>query len=29
MPDNVVGMIKKTWAADIKAADGKMVYEGK
>lgn len=29
MPANVVGLIKKTWAADIKTADGKMVYEAK
>jgi phosphate transport system substrate-binding protein len=29
MPDTVVGMIKKTWAAEIKTADGKLVYEGK
>jgi phosphate transport system substrate-binding protein len=28
MPDNVVGMIKKTWANDIKSADGKPVYTG-
>ncbi|WP_294541077.1 phosphate ABC transporter substrate-binding protein PstS [uncultured Rhodoblastus sp.] len=28
MPDKVVGLIKKTWAADIKAADGKAVYLG-
>ena len=24
MPDNVVGMIKKTWVNDIKSADGKL-----
>ena len=29
MPDNVVGMIRKTWASDIKSADGKPVYEAK
>jgi phosphate transport system substrate-binding protein len=29
MPDNVVGMIRKTWASEIKAADGKPVYEAK
>jgi phosphate transport system substrate-binding protein len=28
MPDNVVGMIKKTWVNDIKSADGKPVYTG-
>jgi phosphate transport system substrate-binding protein len=29
MPDNVVGLIKKTWAKDITTADGKVVFEGK
>ncbi len=29
MPANVVGMIKKTWATEIKSSDGKMVFEGK
>jgi len=29
MPDNVVGMIRKTWAADVKTADGKPVFEAK
>ena len=28
VPDNVVGMIKKTWVNDIKSADGKPVYTG-
>jgi phosphate transport system substrate-binding protein len=28
MPDKVVGLIKKTWAADIKSTDGKAVYLG-
>ncbi len=28
MPDNVVGLIKKTWAADIKTADGKALFVG-
>ncbi|HWW48143.1 MAG TPA: phosphate ABC transporter substrate-binding protein PstS [Xanthobacteraceae bacterium] len=26
MPDNVVALIEKTWAAEIKGADGKAVY---
>ena len=26
MPDEVVGMVKKTWAADIKDASGKPIY---
>jgi phosphate transport system substrate-binding protein len=29
MPDNVVGLIKKTWAKEITTADGKVVFEGK
>ena len=29
MPDNVVGMIKKTWASEITTADGKLVFDGK
>lgn len=29
MPDNVIGMVRKTWAADVKSADGKPVYESK
>jgi phosphate transport system substrate-binding protein len=29
MPDNVIGMIRKTWASDIKTADGKPVYDVK
>jgi phosphate transport system substrate-binding protein len=29
MPDNVIGMVRKTWAADVKTADGKPVYESK
>jgi phosphate transport system substrate-binding protein len=29
MPDNVVGMIKKTWAQEITSADGKVVFDGK
>ena len=29
MPDNVVGMVRKTWAADVKTADGKPVYQFK
>ena len=29
MPDNVVGMIKKTWAKEITTTDGKMVFDGK
>ena len=29
MPEKVVGLIKKTWANDIKSADGKAVYTGK
>jgi phosphate transport system substrate-binding protein len=29
MPEKVVGLIKKTWANDIKSADGKPVYSGK
>ncbi len=29
MPDNVVTMIRKTWANDIKGADGKAVYDAK
>jgi phosphate transport system substrate-binding protein len=29
MPDNVVGLIRKTWATDIKGADGKAVYGAK
>jgi phosphate transport system substrate-binding protein len=29
MPSNVIGLIKKTWASEIKTADGKMVYDGK
>ncbi len=29
MPGNVIGMIRKTWAADIKTAEGKPVYEAK
>ena len=29
MPANVVGMIKKTWATEIKSSDGKLVFEGK
>ncbi|MGO9942875.1 MAG: phosphate ABC transporter substrate-binding protein PstS [Rhodoblastus sp.] len=28
MPDNVIGLIKKTWAADIKTADGKSLFVG-
>lgn len=28
MPEKVVGLIKKTWASDIKTADGKAVYLG-
>ncbi len=28
MPDNVVALIKKTWASDIKSSDGKPVYLG-
>jgi phosphate transport system substrate-binding protein len=28
IPDSVVGLIKKTWAKDIKSADGKAVYLG-
>ena len=27
MPDNVVGMIRKAWAAEIRTADGKPVYQ--
>jgi phosphate transport system substrate-binding protein len=29
IPGNVVGLIRKTWATEIKGADGKPVYEGK
>ncbi len=29
MPDTVVGLIRKTWASEIKTADGKPVYESK
>jgi phosphate transport system substrate-binding protein len=29
MPDNVVGMIKKTWAQEISTTDGKVVFDGK
>jgi phosphate transport system substrate-binding protein len=29
MPDNVIGMIRKTWAAEVKTTDGKPVYETK
>jgi len=29
MPDNVVGMIKKTWAKEITTTDGKVVFDGK
>ena len=29
MPDNVVGMIKKTWAKEITTTDGKLVFDGK
>ncbi|PPQ37509.1 phosphate ABC transporter substrate-binding protein, PhoT family [Rhodoblastus acidophilus] len=29
MPDNVVGLIRKSWATDIKGADGKPVYAAK
>jgi phosphate transport system substrate-binding protein len=29
MPDNVIGMVRKTWAADVKTAEGKPVYESK
>jgi phosphate transport system substrate-binding protein len=29
LPDNVVGLIRKTWATDIKGADGKPVYASK
>ncbi len=28
MPDNVIGMIKKTWASDIKTADGRSLFVG-
>jgi len=28
MPDNVIGMIKKTWASDIKTTDGKPLFVG-
>ena len=27
MPDNVIGMIRKTWASEIKTTDGKPVFE--
>ena len=29
MPDNVVGLIKKTWAKEITTTDGKVVFDGK
>jgi phosphate transport system substrate-binding protein len=29
MPDNVIGLIRKTWATDIKDADGKPIYAAK
>jgi phosphate transport system substrate-binding protein len=29
MPGNVIGMIRKTWATEIKTADGKPVFAGK
>jgi phosphate transport system substrate-binding protein len=29
MPDNVVGMIRTTWATEIKGVDGKVVFQGK
>ena len=29
MPANVVALIKKTWAADIKTSDGKPVFAAK
>lgn len=29
MPDNVIGLVRKTWAESIKTADGKPVYESK
>jgi hypothetical protein len=27
MPDNVVGLIRKAWADEIKTDDGKPVYQ--
>jgi phosphate transport system substrate-binding protein len=27
MPDNVIGLIRKTWAAEVKTSDGKPVFE--
>nr|WP_244593932.1 phosphate ABC transporter substrate-binding protein PstS [Rhodoblastus sphagnicola] len=29
LPDNVIGLIRKTWATEIKGADGKTVYDAK
>ncbi len=28
MPDNVIGMIRTTWATEIKGVDGKLVFQG-
>ncbi|MCW2286207.1 phosphate transport system substrate-binding protein [Rhodoblastus acidophilus] len=28
MPDNVIGMIRTTWATEIKGVDGKLVFKG-